>query len=162
VASQLVTRVGYKLTMVVGLVVAAIGLFWFAQISPGGSFLADVLGPSVVTGFGAGFGFVASTIAATTGVSGEQAGLASGLVNTSQQIGGALGLGVLVALQTARTDAVGGPPPVALTEGYQVGFAGAGVLILVGALLSIVLLSGRESREHAEAARRGDLEAALA
>jgi len=158
VASQLVTRVGYKPTMIVGLVVAAIGLFWFAQISPGGSFLADVLGPSIVTGFGAGFGFVASTIAATTGVSGEQAGLASGLVNTSQQIGGALGLGVLVALQTARTDAVGGAPPVALTEGYQVGFAGAGVLILVGALLSVFLLSSRESREHAEAARRGELE----
>jgi len=57
---------------------------------------------------------------------------------------------------------VGGAPPVALTEGYQVGFAGAGVLILIGALLSALLLSGRESREHAEAARRGELEAVAA
>ena len=68
------------------------GLLWFAQVSPGGSFMADILGPSIVTGFGLAFAFVAGTIAATSGVSGEQAGLASGLVNTSQQIGGALGL----------------------------------------------------------------------
>jgi EmrB/QacA subfamily drug resistance transporter len=153
VASQVVTRLGYKVALLTGLIVAAGGLMWFAQVSAGGSFLADILGPSIVAGFGLAFAFVAGTIAATSGVSGEQAGLASGLVNTSQQIGGALGLAVLIALSTARTDAVDAAPPVALTEGYQAGFLGGAGLALLGALLTLLLLSGRESREHAEAAR---------
>ena len=157
-ASQVVTRLGYKATMAFGLLVASIGLVWFGQISPDGSFLADVLGPSIVVGFGVAFAFVAGTIAATTGVSGEQAGLASGLVNTSQQIGGALGLAVLVAVATARTDAVDAAQRVALNEGYQAGFLGGAALALLGALLAVVLLSSRESREHAEAARSGELE----
>ena len=157
-ASQVVTRVGYKATMATGLVVASVGLVWFAQITADGSFLADVLGPSIVVGMGVAFAFVAATIAATTGVSGEEAGLASGLVNTSQQIGGALGLAVLVAVATARTDAVDAAQRVALNEGYQAGFLGGAVLALVGAVLALVLLSSRESREHAEAARSGQLE----
>jgi MFS family permease len=160
VASQIVTRAGYKTTMFVGLVVAAAGLFWFAQVSAGGSFVSDIVGPSLVTGLGLAFAFVAGTIAATTGVSGEQAGLASGLVNTSQQIGGALGLAVLVALSTARTEAVEGPPAVALNEGFQAGFLGGVGLALLGALLTLLLLSSRESREHAEAARSGALDSA--
>ena len=161
-ASQVVTRVGYKITTASGLVVASAGLFWFGQVSPDGSFLADVLGPSIVCGFGVAFAFVAATIAATTGVSGAQAGLASGLVNASQQIGGALGLAVLVALATARTDAVDAAQRVALNEGYQAGFLGGAALALLGALLALLLLSSRESREHAEAARRGDLDEATA
>jgi EmrB/QacA subfamily drug resistance transporter len=156
VASQIVTRAGYKTTTVVGLLVAAAGLVWFAQVSAGGSFTADILGPSIVAGFGLAFAFVAATIAATSGVSGEQAGLASGLVNTSQQIGGALGLAVLIALSTARTDAVEAAPPVALAEGYQAGFLGGAGLAVLGALLCLLLLSSRESREHAEAAREGE------
>jgi EmrB/QacA subfamily drug resistance transporter len=158
--SQVVTRVGYKATMAVGLFVAALGLFWFAQVSPDGSFLADILGPSLVAGFGVAFAFVAATIAATTGVSGEQAGLASGLVNTSQQIGGALGLAVLVAISTARTDAVDAAQAVAVNEGFQAGFLGGAGLALLGSLLSVVLLSTRESRDHAVAARNGGLEPA--
>jgi EmrB/QacA subfamily drug resistance transporter len=159
VASQAVTRIGYKASLVIGLSVAAGGLLWFAQVSAGGSFMADIFGPSIVTGFGLAFAFVAGTIAATSGVSGEQAGLASGLVNTSQQIGGALGLAVLIALATARTDAVDAAQAVALTEGYQAGFLGGAALALLGVLLTLVLLSGRESREHAEAARRSAAEA---
>ena len=160
VASQAVTRAGYKASLAIGLLVAAGGLLWFAQVSAGGSFVADILGPSVVTGFGLAFAFVAGTIAATSGVSGEQAGLASGLVNTSQQIGGALGLAVLIALATARTDAVDAAQAVALTEGYQAGFLGGAALALLGLLLTLLLLSGRDSREHAEAARRSEGEAA--
>ena len=118
---------------------AAGGLLWFAQVSAGGSFMADILGPSVVTGFGLAFAFVAGTIAATSG---------------------ALGLAVLIALATARTDAVDAAQAVALTEGYQAGFLGGAALALLGVLLSVLLLSGRDSREHAEAARRGEGEAA--
>ena len=150
-ASQLVNRIGYKPVLVSGLVIVAVGLAWFAQVSAGGSFFADILGPSIVAGFGGAFAFIAGTIAATTGVTGQQAGLASGLVNTSQQIGGALGLAVLIAIATARTEAVEGPLPTALAEGFQTGFVGAAALALVGALLALVLLSGRDSRAHAEA-----------
>ena len=159
VASQAVTRVGYKASLAIGLLVAAGGLLWFAQISAGGSFMADILGPSLITGFGLAFAFVAGTIAATSGVSGEQAGLASGLVNTSQQIGGALGLAVLIAIATARTGAVDAAQAAALTEGYQAGFLGGAALALLGLVLTLLLLSGRESREHAAAARRSAAQA---
>jgi hypothetical protein len=115
--------------------VAGGGLLWFAQVPAGGSFMADILGPSVVTGFGLAFAFVAGTIAATSG---------------------ALGLAVLIALATARTDAVDAAQAVALTEGYQAGFLGGAALALLGVLLSVLLLSGRDSREHAEAAREGE------
>ena len=115
------------------------GLLWFAQVPAGGSFMADILGPSVVTGFGLAFAFVAGTIAATSG---------------------ALGLAVLIALATARTDAVDAAQAVALTEGYQAGFLGGAALALLGVLLSVLLLSGRDSSKHAEAARRGEGEAA--
>jgi len=152
-ASYLVNRIGYKPVLVIGLVIEAGGLAWFSQISPGGSFLGDILGPSLVCGFGGAFAFISGTIAATTGVSGRQAGLASGLVNTSQQIGGALGLAVLVAIATARTEAVAGPLPTAVAEGFQAGFLGATALALLGAVLAMTLLSSRDSRAHAEASR---------
>jgi EmrB/QacA subfamily drug resistance transporter len=150
-ASQLVSRAGYKPVLVSGLVIVAGGLVWFAQISPDGTFLGTLLGPSLVVGFGGAFAFVASTIAATTGVSGEQAGLASGLVNTSQQIGGALGLAALIALATDRTEAFDGPLPAALNDGFQAGFLGGAALAVLGAVLATLLLSGRDSRAHARA-----------
>src|ERR1700689_1380117 len=90
--SQLVTRVGFKPVLTGGLLLIAAGLLWFSRVrAPGGSFSADVLGPSLLAAFGLGFSFVAVTIAAVTGTKPHQAGLASGLINTSQQVGGALG-----------------------------------------------------------------------
>src|SRR4051812_36897416 len=84
IASQLVTRLGFKPILVAGLLLSAVGLVWFAQVSPDGSYLGDILFPSIVLAFGLGFAFVPMTIAAVTGVTSEQAGLASGLINTSQ------------------------------------------------------------------------------
>ena len=72
------------------------GLIWFSQISVDGSFLDDILGPSLLAAVGLGFAFVPVTIAAVSGVDDHEAGLASGLINTSQQVGGALGLAILV------------------------------------------------------------------
>jgi EmrB/QacA subfamily drug resistance transporter len=159
VASQLVTRVGFKPTLIAGMLLVAAGLIWFGQVSaPGGSYLGDILFPSLLAAVGLGFAFVPVTIAAVTGTRPDEAGLASGLINTSQQIGGALGLAVLATVATGRTDDVVASgernPAVALTEGFQDAFlAGAG-LALLGALLAAVLISSKDSREHAEAAKR--------
>jgi EmrB/QacA subfamily drug resistance transporter len=160
-ASQLTTRFGFKPVLIAGLVLTAGGLVWFSQVSPGGSYVGDVLFPSLLAAVGLGFAFVPMTIAAVSGVEPHEAGLASGLINTSQQIGGALGLAILATIANSRTDDVaasGNALPVALTEGFQSAFiVGAGFAVL-GALLAAFLISGRASREHAEAAQRGELD----
>jgi MFS family permease len=164
VASQLVTRMGYKPVFAAGMILAAIGLIWFAQVDADGSYLSDILFPSLVVAVGLGFAFVPMMIAAVAGVEPARAGLASGLINTSQQVGGALGLAILASVATTRTDsameAAGGAQsavPTALTEGFQAAFmVGAGFAIL-GAILVLVLISGADSRAHAEAAQRGEL-----
>ncbi len=107
IASQLVTKLGYKPVLAAGLLFIVIGLAWFSRVSVGGSFTTDILGPSLFAAAGLGFAFVTTTIAAVSGVEENEAGLASGLINTSQQIGGALGLAVLSAVAiSATSDAV--------------------------------------------------------
>jgi EmrB/QacA subfamily drug resistance transporter len=164
VASQLVTKMGYKPVFAAGMILAAIGLIWFAQVDADGSYLGDILFPSLVVAVGLGFAFVPMMIAAVAGVEPSRAGLASGLINTSQQVGGALGLAILASVANSRTDSVmeasGGAQsalPQALTEGFQAAFlVGAGFAI-VGAILVLVLISGADSRAHAKAAQRGEL-----
>ena len=166
VASQLVTRIGFKPTLIAGMLFIAAGLIWFSYVSPGGSYVSDVLFPSLLAAIGLGFAFVPSTIAAVTGTRPDEAGLASGLINTSQQVGGALGLAVLATIANGRTDDVFAAgersQAVALTEGFQDAFlAGAGIALL-GALLAATLISSRDSREQVEAARRGEAQPAPA
>jgi EmrB/QacA subfamily drug resistance transporter len=163
IASGLVTRFGFKPILTTGLVLTAIALVWFAQVDVGGSYLGDILFPSLIAAVGLGFAFVPMTIAAVAGVEPHETGLASGLINTSQQVGGALGLAILAAIANSRTDSLmadaGGAAtalPNALTDGFQTAFmVGAGFAVL-GAILSATLISSRTSREHAEAAQRGD------
>ena len=150
-ASVLVTRVGFKLVMAVGMAFVAGGLLWFSQISPDGSFLADVLGPSLLAAVGLGFSFVPTTIAAMSGVEDREAGLASGLINTSQQVGGALGLAVLssIAFSGALAGA-GTTDPAVLTDAYSDAFlVGAGIALL-GILASLTLIRSRDSRAHTQ------------
>jgi EmrB/QacA subfamily drug resistance transporter len=160
-SAGLVTRFGFKPVLVSGLIITAAGLVWFGQVSPDGSYVGDVLFPSLLAAVGLGLAFVSMTVAAVSGVEPHEAGLASGLINTSQQIGGALGLAILATVANSRIDdlaASGTPQNVALTEGFQSAFlVGAGIAI-VGAVLAIVLVSGKASREHAEAAQRGEIE----
>ncbi len=160
-SAPLVTRFGFKPVLVTGLFVTAAGLLWFSQVSPGGTFVGDILFPSLLAAVGLGLAFVSMTVAAVSGVEPHEAGLASGLINTSQQIGGALGLAILATIANSRTDdaiAAGQAVPSALTEGFQAAFlVGAGFAI-AGAILAVVLVSGRASREHAEAAQRGELD----
>jgi len=100
---------------------------------------------------------VTTTIAAVSGVRDQESGLASGLINTSQQIGGALGLAVLATIATTRTDNVmasaGGDPSAltnALTEGFQAAFLGGAVIAAIGFVLTLVLIRNRDSRAHVE------------
>jgi EmrB/QacA subfamily drug resistance transporter len=163
-ASNLVTRVGFKPTMVTGMLFVAGGLLWFTQVSaPGGTYVGDVLFPSMLVAVGLGFSFVTTTIAAVTGVEPARAGLASGLINTAQQVGGALGLAITatVANSTTRDAFASGERVrvVALTEGFQDAFLVCAGLGLLGAVLAATLILSRDSREHAEAARRGDVDA---
>jgi EmrB/QacA subfamily drug resistance transporter len=157
VASQLVTRIGFKPVMATGMALIAIALVWFSQVSVGGGFLSDILGPSLVAAAGLGFGFVTTTIAAVSGVREQESGLASGLINTTQQIGGALGLAVLATVANSRTDDLlaraGGDPSAvtnALNEGFQSAFMAGAVIAVLGLVLTLVLIRGRDSRAHVE------------
>jgi EmrB/QacA subfamily drug resistance transporter len=154
-ASQLVTRIGFKRTLIGGLLLTAGGLLWFSQVRAGGSYLADVLGPSLLAAFGLGFSFVPVTIAAVAGTKDREAGLASGLINTSQQVGGALGLAILASIANSRTANVLASGQhshaIALTDGFRVAFlVGAGFALFAAAVAT--LISGREAREAARAA----------
>jgi EmrB/QacA subfamily drug resistance transporter len=160
-ASQLVARFGFKPVLIAGLLFTAAGLFWFSRVSaPGGTYVGDVLFPSMLAAVGLGLSFVPVTIGSVTGTKPSEAGLASGLINTSQQVGGALGLAVLATVATTRTDHVVASgvrnPAVALTEGFQDAFFAGGIMAIVAALLAAVLISTRDSREMAEAAQTGE------
>jgi EmrB/QacA subfamily drug resistance transporter len=165
VASNLVTAIGFKTVLAIGMALIVAALVWFSQVSAGGGFASDILGPSLVAGVGLGFAFVPNTIAAVSGVGERESGLASGLINTSQQIGGAVGLAVLATVATSQTDdalaSAGGDPtalPSALTEGFQAAFLGGAVIAGLGLVLTLVLLgsgaqAGRPATRGARAPR---------
>ena len=150
VASQLVTKVGFKPVLAAGMVFIAAGLIWFGQVSVGGGFLTDILGPSLLAAIGLGLAFVTSTIAAVSGVDEHEAGLASGLINTSQQVGGALGLAVLASVANAVTNDATGSPPQALTDGFQAAFMGGAAFAILGLIATLVLIRSADSRAHVE------------
>jgi EmrB/QacA subfamily drug resistance transporter len=159
-ASALVTRLGFKNVLIVGMVFVAVALAWFSQIDPNGSYAVDVLGPSILAGVGLGFSFVPVTIAAVTGIEAHEAGLASGLINTSQQVGGALGLAILASIANASTkDAfqTGADRATALTNGFSDAFIVGACFAVAGAVLAAFLISSRDSQAHSEAARSGEV-----
>jgi EmrB/QacA subfamily drug resistance transporter len=158
-ASVLVTKLGFKPVLIAGMVMITIGLLWFAQLPVDGDYVSQILPPMIIAAAGLGFAFVPVTIAAVSGISHDDSGLASGLINTSQQIGGALGLAVLATIASSTTTnltesagATGGPQaaqaalPSALTDGFQDAFlAGAGFAIL-GIIAALVLIRGSDSK----------------
>jgi hypothetical protein len=146
VASQLVTSVGFKTVMAIGLGLIAVALAWFSQISVGGSFVSDILGPSLLAAVGLGFAFVTTTIAAVSGVAEHEAGLASGLINTTQQIGGALGLAVLSAISIS---VIGDShAPADLTNGFQDAFLAGSAIAVLGLIATLTLIRSSDSRAH--------------
>jgi EmrB/QacA subfamily drug resistance transporter len=150
VASQLVTKVGFKPVLAAGMVFIAAGLIWFGQVSVGGSFLTDILGPSLLAAIGLGLAFVTSTIAAVSGVDEHEAGLASGLINTSQQVGGALGLAILATVANTTTNNASGSHVHALTEGFQTAFLAGAAFAIIGLIATLVLIRSADSRAHVQ------------
>jgi MFS family permease len=141
-ASRLVQRIGVKPLLVAGMASQTVGLILFAGVSVHGTYLGDVIAPSLLVAIGIGLSFVPATIAAVAGVAPAEAGLASGLVNTSRLVGGALGLAILAAIATAQTnhDLRHGAESAhaALTSGFQLAFVVAAGFALVGGLVALV------------------------
>lgn len=138
-APALIGRLGAKATLIGSLVLLAAGLVWLAAAPSDATFVAQLLGPSLLIGIGMGGAFVTTTQLSVDGVEGGESGLAGGLVNTSQQIGGALGLAVLSSIAAARTEALvhaGAATPVALTGGFSWLFLGAAGIALVAAVVA--------------------------
>jgi EmrB/QacA subfamily drug resistance transporter len=143
VAAQLVTRAGVKPVLLAGMIALTGGLLYFTQVSVGGSYLADLLPGFLLIGFGLGFSFVPISIAALAGVQPAEAGLASGLINTSQQIGGALGIAALSTIATSRTDdavASGSSLSDALVHGFTGAFLAGFAIAAVGIVATLVLI----------------------
>jgi EmrB/QacA subfamily drug resistance transporter len=152
-ASQFATRVGVRPIAAGGMVVSAAGMFLLARLPVDGSYAVDVLPSILLTSLGMGAVFMPLTLVATTGLDDADQGLASGLFNTSQQIGGALGLAILSTLAASRTSAFDGGEAASLVHGFQWAFAGGGIVILVALVVMGALLRQRHvARIEAEAA----------
>jgi EmrB/QacA subfamily drug resistance transporter len=135
-SERLMMRFGPRTTLIPGLVLIAAGLGLYARVPVHGHYLTDVLPAGLLMGTGVGVSMAALMTLAMSGVEPHQAGLASGLVNTTAQVGGALGLAVLATLSTTRTGsalASGASPHAALTAGYHLGFV-VGALLVVAAI----------------------------
>jgi EmrB/QacA subfamily drug resistance transporter len=150
VAQTLVTRIGVRPVLATGLLLAAVALGYFVRLPADGHYLQDVLPALVLSGVGLALTFVPMTIAGLTGVESSDAGVASGLINTSRQIGGAVGLAAVSTIAiTASSGAAGEGSAAAgasLTHGFQVSFAVLTVLAVAGAVLVAAFMEPRRPR----------------
>jgi EmrB/QacA subfamily drug resistance transporter len=131
-AGPIVERIGAKPTLLAGLTMFAGGIAWLSQITAHGSYLADVLGPTLIIGAGLGLAFVALTVASASGVDEDNHGSAGGLINMTQQLGGAIGLAIVTAVATSQTH---GTDPHSLTHGFR------GALIASTAIAAIAIVA---------------------
>ena len=153
VAAQLVNRVGVKPVLIVGMTALTGGLVYFTQVSVTGGYLTDLLPGFLLVGVGLGFSFVPISIAALAGVEPAEAGLASGLINTSQQIGGALGIAALSSIATSTTTSdlsAGTAPTIAFTNGFHDAFVAGAIVAFVGILVAVFVVSRSDLEEVPE------------
>ena len=152
-SDKLVMRYGIKPPLLVGLGLMALSLLLFARTPVDGNFWLDVLPATLAVGVGAGIAFNPILLAAMSGVEPQEAGLASGVVNTSFMMGGALGLAVLASLAASRTDdltASGEAAAAALNSGYHVAFLVGAIFVAASALVGGVLLRAAAPAPHGE------------
>jgi EmrB/QacA subfamily drug resistance transporter len=151
-ASQFAPRIGVRPIAAVGMLVSTAGMLLLTQLPVHGSYLANVLPALLLTSLGMGAVFMPLTLVATTGLDDSDQGLASGLFNTSQQIGGALGLAVLSTLAASKSSSAGGGVKASLVSGFHWAFAGSAAFVLAGLVTMLVLLRQRHvARIEAEA-----------
>jgi EmrB/QacA subfamily drug resistance transporter len=151
----LTTRIGARPVMATGLALNTGALIWYAQIPVDGSYVHDLLGGYVMFGFGLAFAFIPVSIAALAGVSHEQAGLASGLLNTAQQVGGALGVAIASSVAISRATHLlhsGSSQAAALTSGYALAFWVMAGVSAIGVVAALVLVRDDQIQPVAEAA----------
>jgi predicted MFS family arabinose efflux permease len=170
ISSKLVARLAPRLIAGPGLLVAAVGMFWFATLEPDSSYAAHLMPAMFVTALGLGMSFVPMTLGAVSGVSHQDTGVASALLNTAQQIGGALGLAVLSTIWTSAADdklpeaagslyqglatkdfALVAKAGDALTHGYTMAFVAAAVMFLAGLVVTAFAIDAGKQR-HSEGA----------
>jgi MFS family permease len=150
-SQALVTRGGPKLVMALGMALIGGGLLWTTQVPVDGTFWSDLAGPFVITGLGTAFAFIPISIAGLAGVAKHEAGLASGLLNTSQQLGGAIGVAIAstVAASHFKTlEHAGGTQAAALTGGFQWAFWVCGAIGLLAVPVTFLLVRRDEVAEE--------------
>jgi EmrB/QacA subfamily drug resistance transporter len=148
--AQLVSRFGIRVVVVAGLVIAAGGLYWLSRIPVRGQFVTDVLPGTLILAVGFGAVFVGISSAANAGVPADKAGLAAALLNTAQQVGGALGIAVLSAISTARFGDVlrtGASVPDSLTAGFGRALLAGSLALLAAAVVALRITSARGDTE---------------
>jgi predicted MFS family arabinose efflux permease len=153
-SQQLIRRVGVRSVSVAGLVLATAGMAWLVRLPVHGSYVADLLAGLLPMSLGMGLVFVPVTLLATSGVKDEDAGLASGLFNTAQQVGGSLGLAILSTLAANHSSSLlsgtgGVSSAAAEVGGFHVAFLGGAIMLAVGGLLMSVMLR-RRHLEHVD------------
>jgi MFS family permease len=146
IAPRLVQRFGVRGALTAGMLCGAAGLGLLSGVDADGGYFTQVLPGGSLATLGLGLSLVPATIGAVQGVESEESGLASGLLNTSRLLGGALGLAVLGTLATAHSHHVAGTPVEALTSGFQLAFALGALLCVAGALVAAVMLRPRAPR----------------
>ncbi len=166
-ASTLVGKIGIRIPLIVGPALATAGIVWISRITPTSTYL-DILGPLVVMALGMGFSFVPLTLAGVSGVQDHEAGLASALLNTMQQVGGAIGLAVLATVAIDATNSklhalatsgsLTNASSIATTHGYTTAFGVAAAISAVGLLISILFIrmppqSTRPDQRHSDSGR---------
>jgi EmrB/QacA subfamily drug resistance transporter len=152
-ASRYAPRIGVRPIAAAGMLLTAIGMLYLTRLPVHGSYGVDVLPSILLTALGMGAVFMPLTLVATTGLENEDQGLASGLFNTSQQIGGSVGLAVLTSLAASRTAAVGGGSADALVHGFRWAFGGAALFVVAALAVMLAMLRARHvERIEAEAA----------
>ncbi|MFF8598970.1 MFS transporter [Streptomyces sp. NPDC015232] len=150
ITSRLMAKVGAKPLIGVGLLVLAAGLVWLAAVEPTGTFLVDVLPASLVAALGMSLAYIPTMMTAMSGAPQEQAGLASGIVNTTYNVGSALGLAALTAVAMSQGAAELGNLP-RLTEGFSAAFIGAAIIAAVGGVVTLLVMKS-DKAAAAEAA----------
>jgi EmrB/QacA subfamily drug resistance transporter len=146
----IIPKLGFKRILVAGTLLVSLGLIWLSQLTLTSSYIVGILPAILFISAGMGLSFVSVTIAATSGVPSHEAGLASGLLNTSQQMGGALGLAVLsgVATSFAESAAKGTNPVAALLRGDKAAFAAASIITLVAMLVAIFVVRDKKQPDQ--------------